>query len=37
MRLIIIGEIVKGENCIPNLTKIEAGEVVQLRSFPIGG
>ena len=34
---ICLGAIVKGENRIPNLTKIEAGEVVQLRAFPIGG
>ena len=34
---ICLGAIVKGENRIPELTKIEAGEVVQLRAFPIGG
>ena len=34
---ICLGAIVKGENRIPELTKIEAGEVIQLRTFPIGG
>lgn len=32
---ICLGAIVKGENRIASLTKIEAGEVVQLREFPV--
>ena len=34
---ICLGAIVKGENKIAECTKIEAGEVVQMRTFPIGG
>ena len=34
---ICLGAIVKGENRIAECTKIEAGEVVQMRAFPIGG
>lgn len=34
---ICLGAVVKAENRIPDLSKIEAGEVVQLRAFPIGG
>lgn len=32
---ICIGAIVKGENCVPRLTKIEAGEVIQARYWPV--
>ena len=34
---ICLGAIIKGENKIAECTKIEAGEVVQMRAFPIGG
>ena len=32
---VCLGAIVKGENRISSLEKIEAGEIIQLRSFPV--